>query len=81
MQKTFDLLAIRTHPANMNHILKLQQENAELKKKIEEIEDWRISFISYLHSEKFQGSENSERKDWISTGDVFNQLQNLRGLM
>lgn len=66
----------------MNHILKLQQENAELKAKMEEIENWRISFISLLGSEKFRGVESDgQRKDWISTGDVFNQLQNLRALM
>jgi hypothetical protein len=66
----------------MNHILKLQQENQELKNKIEEMENWRMSFLSHLHSEKFQGSDsNGERKDWISTGDVIAQLQNLRSLM
>lgn len=36
--------------------------------------------MTHLNGSKFRGTENGERKDWISTGDVFGRLLVLRGM-
>ena len=65
----------------MNYIKALQAENSELKRQISEQNKEIDAFISFLHSEKFQGQESDGgRKDWISTGDVLSFLRVLRSL-
>lgn len=63
-----------------NYIQTLQAENRELREKLAAAEEWRNGFVSLLHSNKFAGTENGERKDWIATADVLAQLQNLWSL-
>jgi hypothetical protein len=77
MQDTLSPVA----PKRNNYINTLQAENADLRGKLNEIEEWRAAFVRHLHSEKFRGTEGGERKDWIATGDVLAQLQNLWRLL
>ena len=58
--------------SEMNYIEKLQKENESLKKQVQFFQDALNNFHLFLHSPKFTGEENGERKDWISTGDVIN---------
>jgi len=63
----------------MNYIKRLeadvQNRDARIEAAMVEITD----FIHFLYSEKFRGVESDgSRKDWIATGDVLHQLQNLR---
>ena len=66
----------------MNFIKRLQAENANLRQQMldaqEEIQEFR-AFV--LQSPKFNGTENGERKDWISTTDVAARLQNICSLL
>lgn len=62
----------------MKFINQLQKDNADLKQQLQTTQEEINQFISFLHSPKFIGTENGERKDWISTGDVIARLINLR---
>ncbi len=65
----------------MNYIQQLQAENKELKSRLNNIAAELREFKAYLQtSPKFQGTEQGERKDWISTGDVINRLQEINQL-
>jgi len=65
----------------MNYIQKLQQENANLKTALELAGDDINSFLTFLQtSPKFQSTE-TERKDWISTGDVIRRLREIRNIL
>jgi hypothetical protein len=58
----------------MNHIHKLQAENAELRRLLEQARDNQHAFRAHLHSAKFASTE-TERRDWIATADVLNWLR------
>lgn len=65
----------------MNYIAKLQQENAELKDQLANVNRWRQEFLAHLASEKFQGVDSEgQRKDWIATQDVRNRLSELSNM-
>lgn len=59
----------------MNYIHQLQ---ADLSAQIAVVEYFKADFAklrAWLHSPKFTGDDNGERKDWISTGDVLTWLR------
>lgn len=62
----------------MNHIKRLQQENADLRAALAAFEANAQAFQIHLGSAKFTGTENGERKDWIATGDVLSWLRETR---
>lgn len=62
----------------MNYIKQLQAEIKAKDCQIKALERNFDSFIAHLHSPKFVGEENGERKDWISTGDVIRWLHETR---
>lgn len=62
----------------MNYIKKLERENEELKDALKAFDKSSALFMSHLMSSKFTGTENGERKDWISTGDVITRLREMR---
>ncbi len=62
----------------MNHILRLQEENKNLKEKLQILNKNMSLFLEFLNSSKFQGEENGERKDWINTSDVRTRIMELR---
>jgi hypothetical protein len=65
----------------MNHILRLQTENKELKNQLDSVSQELQAFKAYLQtSPKFNGTEQGERKDWIATTDVINRLQEINNL-
>jgi hypothetical protein len=64
----------------MNYINKLQQENKELKEKFSSVLAEINAFIIFLNGPKFTGTEGGERKDWISTGDVIKNLNELKSI-
>ena len=64
----------------MYYIQRLKKENQELKEKLNFLSKEIDSFNSFLHSSKFTGDENGERKDWIATGDVIQTVRGLRTL-
>lgn len=59
----------------MNYIKSLQQQLTTEQERITLAEQEIQAFRSHLRSPKFTGTENGERKDWISTGDVERRLQ------
>ena len=62
----------------MNHILSLQAENAALKSRLTHLENDLRIFRGFLFTEKFTGTDSKgERKDWISTTDVSNMIQEI----
>ncbi len=65
----------------MNFIKQLQADNKELKEKISSALVEINTFIIFLNSNKFRGTEGGERKDWISTGDVIRQMQEIKQLL
>lgn len=63
----------------MNYIKRLEADNADLRKRIENTVNDLNAFRAFLRSAKFTGTESDgSRKDWISTGDADNHLSNLR---
>ena len=59
----------------MNYITMLKEREAAT-------EQWESQFRSHLHSDKFKGTDNGERKDWIAVADVLrwlDTLNNVRG--
>lgn len=61
-----------------NFIQNLQKENAELKEKLAKVNAELFNFYSFLHSDKFIGTESDgSRKDWIATGDVINIIRGI----
>lgn len=65
----------------MNHILKLQSENKTLATASQNAQEEIQLFLAHLHSAKFTGTENGERKDWIATGDVIARMQEIRACL
>jgi len=61
----------------MNFIQKLQGEVKEKQEKISSVQEEIIGFVLFLRGPKFTGTENGERKDWISTSDVILRLQEI----
>lgn len=63
----------------MNYIKSLQAKVADLEQERAIAQADVDTFLAYLHSDKFKGSQiDGERKDWISTGDVINWLRSHR---
>lgn len=60
----------------MNHILKLQAENAALRAKVAAMEASIRDFQIALAGDKFKGVDptTGERKDWISTSETERHL-------
>lgn len=59
----------------MNYIKQLQQENAELKARINATRQEMREFSRLLHSSKHNGVDMfGERSDWISTDDALRRL-------
>ena len=65
-------------PKKKFYINNLQDENAQLKKKLAEIEGNLDALNLYLHSEKFRNGDSGDRKDWISTTDVTNWIREVK---
>jgi len=65
----------------MNHIIKLQKENKELRERIESMETAIREYRGYLMTaEKFLGVDSrGGRKDWVSTTDVSRFLADVIG--
>lgn len=62
-----------------NYIQTLQEENKRLRNNRRQVFDEITDFIGFLHSDKFKGTGcDGSRKDWISTKDVINRLQEIR---
>jgi hypothetical protein len=64
-------------PKRNNHINNLTTSVAELRAVITAVRKDITNFKSYLSGSKFTGSEDGERKDWISTGDVMRWLSDI----
>lgn len=62
----------------MNYIAQLKQQVSERDARIASLESSMEAFRLHLHSAKFTGTENGERKDWIATGDVLKWLLETR---
>ena len=62
----------------MNYIKQLEERARILGAVRADAEAEIIRFQLFLNGPKFTGTENGERKDWISTTDVFHFLQELR---
>lgn len=59
----------------MNYIAKLQEENKELRRILENVESHLLDSKRFLMTEKFTGHDrDGERKDWLSTGDAQRML-------
>jgi hypothetical protein len=62
----------------VNYIKALQIRERELQAELEKVEQNLNDFKAFLHSAKFVGTEDGERKDWISTGDVIRWIDNIK---
>ena len=66
-------------PMPKNYILRLQAEKADLELRIAALEEGLTEFRTHIDGPKFQGVEaDGGRKDWISTTDVGNWIEDLR---
>lgn len=66
---------------HMNYINKLQQEIAELKEQRSLALVHLHDFKMHLCSEKFQGCEGGDRKDWIAVSDVLRVVQQIQSVL
>lgn len=62
----------------MHYIQQLRRAVAIREAQLRTMDAQIHQFRAFLHSPKFTGTENGERKDWISTGDVLNWLREAR---
>lgn len=62
----------------MNYISTLRNELLEISSSNEQMRDKLTHYMQYLSSEKFQGTEGGEDKNWISATEVFNFLREIR---
>jgi hypothetical protein len=66
----------------MNYIKQLEEDRKNLANKVANIMIELSDFQAFLQtSPKFRNEPNQERKDWISTGDVINRLQEIKNLI
>ncbi len=66
----------------MNYIKQLQTERNNLMTKLSDVQKELYAFQAFLQtSPKFRNEPNQERKDWISTSDVINRLQEIKNLI
>jgi len=65
----------------MNYIKQLEADNTELKQKISSALSELTAFQVFLSGPKFTGTENGERKNWISTEDVQRQIREIKNLL
>jgi predicted transposase YbfD/YdcC len=64
-----------------NYIQTLQANQRELARQIRTANLELENFLKFLHSDKFRGTENGERKDWIATADVITWIRETRGIL
>jgi len=65
-----------------NYIQTLEANQRELARQIKTAKLELDSFINFLHSDKFKGTDShNERKDWIATGDVLNWIRETKGIL
>ena len=58
--------------------MRIAEQNKEMKEALEQLEQEIRRIRIYLStSPKFQGTDNGERKDWISTREACGLLNNL----
>ncbi len=62
----------------MNYINDLQEQNHAKGRALGHIQRDINSMLAFLDSAKFTGTDNGERKDWISTADLKHFLIELR---
>lgn len=62
----------------MNYIQRLEQENERLRQALQSLRNELTYMRIHIDSEKFKTPEGGERRDWISTGDIANWLDNAR---
>jgi hypothetical protein len=66
-------------PMPKNYIKKLEYEKEQLEGQIKALEEGLTEFRCHIDGQKFQGVEaDGGRKDWISTRDVADWIENLR---
>ncbi len=67
----------------MNYIKQLQEDKKNLAVKVAKVYLELNDFVIFLQtSPKFQGNESDgARKDWISTADVINRLQEIKNIV
>ena len=62
----------------MNYIKRLERENEEAKRRLQEVQDACQHFRVYLSSPKFTGVDmNGDRKDWVSTKEIDDLMQSI----
>ena len=62
----------------MNHIRRLQIDLAQAQATVDSYKAQIAQFSAFLCGPKFTGTENGERKDWISTTDVLFALREMQ---
>ncbi len=62
----------------MNYIKRLQTDRAVHAESAKDISADIQSFLELLASDKFNGLDNGERKDWISVSDVLHIILPIR---
>lgn len=61
--------------------MKIHEQNKAMKEALAKIEEGIRQLRLYLStSPKFQGTDNGERKDWISTGEAINLLASVNDI-
>lgn len=66
----------------MNYIKQLEEDKLNLANQLTQMHTGLQDFIVFLQtSPKFKNEPNQERKDWISTTDVINRLQEIKNLV
>jgi hypothetical protein len=65
----------------MNFIHRLKADLASRDAAIDAAQQKIADLLVFLHSAKFTGTENGERKDWVATGDVIAELRDLRSTL
>lgn len=55
--------------------MKIYEQNAEMKATLAEVKAELRVLRAYLYSDKFTGTDNGERKDWISISELEGRLQ------
>jgi hypothetical protein len=64
-----------------NFIQTLQTNQKAHQENLRDLEREINYFLIHLHSDKFRGTDNGERKDWIATGDVILRMQEMRKIV
>jgi hypothetical protein len=62
----------------MNYIKRLESIISERGERLEHIAHQVEWLRQHLHSDKFKGDDNGERKDWIAVSDVLCWIETVR---